>query len=268
MDKDLFASAYVPRWIEQLKALAEMALPEPWKFKEPELVRKNVDFVILERYINSVFSSQVIAYGNATSQNEADMRFCIREGYACFHTGLLSKRYKEIYGYLEKNRNDWAEQPYVLRGFIDDSHPFLKKVETLPLKPLTSIRMEQYGFRPDWPIRININHMLDDESNYGRIPEQIRSFANLPLLLQASVDMARKVAEFTPSIVVPQMYCGSIQNLLPICLTNPTKPDLAMTVTGMDNYYVGSTCITLEMAYCNARMLAVPTAPWLTALVE
>lgn len=31
---------------------------------------------------------------------------------------------------------------------------------------------------------------------------------------------------------------------------------------------IGSTCLTLEMAYNNARLLAKPTAPWLTDLVQ
>lgn len=268
MDKDLFTAAFVPKWSNQLKTLSDMALQEPWKFKNPESTRKNADYIVLEKYINNIFAAQVIAYGSAPSQNEADSHFCIRSGYACFHTGLLTKRYKEIYGYLEKNRNDWAPQEFVLRGFMDNSSPFLKKLEALPKKPFSNLLQEQFAFRPDWPIRVNVDHILDDAANYERIPETIRDFPNLPLLLQTGVEIARKTAEFIPSIIVPQFYGGTVQHLMPICLMNPSKPDLAMTISRMDGYYVGSTCITLEMAYCNARMLAVPTAPWLTALVE
>ncbi len=36
-----------------------------------------------------------------------------------------------------------------------------------------------------------------------------------------------------------------------------------MTLTIMDGYYLGNTCLTLEMAYLNARLLARPVAPWL-----
>lgn len=56
--------------------------------------------------------------------------------------------------------------------------------------------------------------------------------------------------------------------LLPVCLTNMVKPDLAMTLSVMDGYYLGNTCLTLEMAYLNARMIAHPTAGWLTDLVK
>ena len=36
----------------------------------------------------------------------------------------------------------------------------------------------------------------------------------------------------------------------------------------MDGYYIGHTCLTVQMAYQNARLLARPTAEWLTQLVE
>ena len=32
---DLFSFAYVPNWYSQLDMLAEMALPETWRFKNP-----------------------------------------------------------------------------------------------------------------------------------------------------------------------------------------------------------------------------------------
>ena len=41
-----------------------------------------------------------------------------------------------------------------------------------------------------------------------------------------------------------------------------------MTISRMEGFYAGNTCLTLEMAYSNARLLAVPTAPWLAELVE
>ena len=48
---DLFSFAYVPNWYSQLDMLAEMALPEPWRFKNPIYLTKNPDTPILERYI-------------------------------------------------------------------------------------------------------------------------------------------------------------------------------------------------------------------------
>ena len=38
---DLFSFAYVPNWYAQLDELAELALPEPWRFKNPMYLTKN-----------------------------------------------------------------------------------------------------------------------------------------------------------------------------------------------------------------------------------
>ncbi len=51
-------------------------------------------------------------------------------------------------------------------------------------------------------------------------------------------------------------------------MTNPDHPDLAMALSTMDGYYYGHTCLTLQMAYLNARLLVRPTASWLRDLVE
>lgn len=124
------------------------------------------------------------------------------------------------------------------------------------------------NFIPEWPIRVNVDHILGDEENLERIPAKIRKAKNLPLLLETAVELARRKAVVEPSIIVPQGYQNRLQYLLPVCLTNMVKPDLAMTLSVMDGYYLGNTCLTLEMAYLNARMIARPTAGWLTDLVK
>ena len=82
------------------------------------------------------------------------------------------------------------------------------------------------------------------------------------------MELARRKARLDWSIAVPQVFQSRIQYLLPIHLTRMDKPDLAMALSVMDGYYVGHTCLTLEMAYQNARLLARPTAWWLTELVS
>lgn len=63
---------------------------------------------------------------------------------------------------------------------------------------------------------------------------------------------------------VPQYYEGKIQLLLPLCLMSDDKPDVAIAVTKKDNSYQGHTCITLDMAYNNARLIAKPESNWLS----
>ena len=43
IETDLFEFAYVPDWYGQLEQLAEMALPEAWRFRKPQTECKNTD---------------------------------------------------------------------------------------------------------------------------------------------------------------------------------------------------------------------------------
>lgn len=75
--------------------------------------------------------------------------------------------------------------------------------------------------------------------------------------------MKRKV-ECNYKIAVPQYYEGKVQLLLPLCLIDPEKVDLVLVVTRRNNYYIGKTCLTLDMAYNNARLIAKPETSWLS----
>ena len=42
------------------------------------------------------------------------------------------------------------------------------------------------------------------------------------------------------------------------------RQDVAIAVTKKDNSYQGHTCLTLDMAYNNARLIAKPESTWLS----
>ena len=252
---DLFSFAYVPNWYSQLDMLAEMALPEPWRFKNPIYLTKNPDTPILERYIHAIFKKQLIDYKEERIPSNAERFFHIENEFCCFHTGLYTRRYKAIYACFDRNKKKDSMLEWYFRGFADELSPLLRQISPLPEKP--SYYMTQYGvnYNPEWPIRVNVDHILGDEENLSRIPAEIREAQNLPLLLETAVELARRKAVVEPSIVVPQGYQGRVQYLLPICLTDMEQPDLAMTLTIMDGYYLGNTCLTLEMSHFAGRVV-------------
>ena len=104
MQADLFDFAYIPRWYDELHELAQLALPEPWKFKQPETETANLETPILERYLQQVFRKQAVEYMNAQDPSEAINAFYLREGIACLHTGLFTNQYKAIYMCFERNK--------------------------------------------------------------------------------------------------------------------------------------------------------------------
>lgn len=265
---DLFTLAYIPNWYGQLDELAEIALPEPWCFRNPIYLAKNPYTPILERYIHTVFRKQAIDFNTENDPAKKERFFYVRNEAACFHTGLYTQHYKAIYACFDRNKKRDSLLEWYFRGFFDDVAPWMKYIEPLPQKPTYYMAQSGVNYNPEWSIRVNVDHILGDPDNLERLPAEIRAARNLPLLLETAVELARRKAVIEPSIVAPQGYQGKVQYLLPICLTDMQQPDLAMTLTIMDGYYLGNTCLTLEMAYLNARLLAKPVAPWLTALTK
>lgn len=84
--------------------LAEMALPEPWRFKNPIYLTKNPDTPILERYIHAIFKKQLIDYKDERNPSSAADYFHIENEFCCFHTGLYTRRYKAIYACFDRNK--------------------------------------------------------------------------------------------------------------------------------------------------------------------
>ena len=255
---DLFEFAYVPDWYGHLAELERLALPESWKFRKPSRETKNTDTPILERYIHTIFRKQVIDFNSESDPRKADSIFHLENECVCFHTGLYTPQYKGIYGYFERNNFSDSLRDWYFRGFCDELSPKLRYIEPLPQKPVYHMAQSGINFNPEWPIRVNVNHILGDEENLERIPAKIRKVKNLPLLFETAVELGRRKSVIEPGLVVPQGYQGRVQYLLPVYLTNMQKPDLAMTLTVMDGYYLGNTCLTLEIKFDSVLVLNGP----------
>jgi hypothetical protein len=77
------------------------------------------------------------------------------------------------------------------------------------------------------------------------------------------VDTSIKKVVANYKLAVPQYHEKKIQLLIPLFFENDNKPDLALVLTKKDGYYQGHTCLTLDMAYNNARLIAKPESNWL-----
>lgn len=101
---DLFSFAYVPGWYCQLDELTGLALPEPWRFWNPDYYTKNTDTPILKRYIYSIFKKQVIDFNEERNTEKAAGYLHVENEFVCFHTGLYTRRYKAIYDCFDWNK--------------------------------------------------------------------------------------------------------------------------------------------------------------------
>lgn len=108
-------------------------------------------------------------------------------------------------------------------------------------------------------------HIFGDAENFLRIPEAVRENPNKTMLFDGAVKRAKLMIDANYKTAVPQYYKGRIQLLIPICLVNESIPDLALVVNKnkAGSQYLGHTCLTLDMAYNNARLIARPDSAWL-----
>lgn len=67
-------------------------------------------------------------------------------------------------------------------------------------------------------------------------------------------------------LAIPHYYQDKIQLLIPLSFDNGDKPDVALVLDQLKNGdYLATTCLTLEMAYMDARLIAKPESNWLVA---
>lgn len=85
----------------------------------------------------------------------------------------------------------------------------------------------------------------------------------LQTFLKGAIDNAKERVRRSYKTAIPQYYNGYVQLLLPLCLTSPAQADLAITIERHDMFYRAATCITLDMAYNNARQITKQERDWL-----
>lgn len=252
--ENLFDFAYCRRPDDYLGELAALAAPEDW----------GANGSVLNNYLHHLFAKLAGDYNAAASGAERERLMLVRDDAACFNTGLYTERYEDIYCLFEPNRNAGA-QPWFLAGFCKASSPRLPEADVLPEPPRFFDDPVEliYDFR--LKIRLNKDHILGDERNLERIPEALRAPGQRMLLHRAfegAVAEAERRAASNYMLAVPQYFNGRIQLLLPLCLTGD-QPELALAIQRENGYYSARTCLTLDMAYNNARLIARPETTWI-----
>ena len=185
---------------------------------------------ILKNYLSFSFSRAVFLTERDVDQTApSNLPLVFDEDRCLFNTGLYTRRYETIYGLFEPNTKPDARQRWFLKGFFKESDPMLVSFEYLPCRVRFAEDPSELVFDYRLPIRSNIDHILGDEENLTRIPASLMGEGN---------------------------------SLLPLCLTGD-KPELALTIQREDGFYAARTCLTLDMAYNNARLICRPETSWI-----
>lgn len=249
-------------WYEKLNRLAGLALPEIWSYRTPNPGASNQKTPILENYIIHTFKRLAYEYNESNDEEEKASIFSQVDNALCFNTGLFTTTFENIYACFRKNKTPNRE-PWFLVCFSDTGDPFLRNFLNLPRRAQYFSKMSELIYDTHAELRVNTAHILQNENNRKRLPDSVKDSANLITLFNGAVDLAKKKVEANYKAAVPQFYDNQICFLLPICLTSTDWADLSLAVKWHDGYYTGHTCLTLDMAYNNARLIACPNSEWL-----
>lgn len=247
---DLFEFAFVPEVDKQLAGLAALAEQEDWSYHHTQ---HEHPYPILYNYVR---------YTYRKVGEESKIALSEDGQFACFNTGLVTPNQEPIYASFETNRREGA-QPWFFKDWFRKGQWELSKFPELP-------DLASYFDDPSYLVldtrkdfRVNVEHIIEDSKE--RFPEPYNSMENFQLqtFLKGAIDNAKERVRRNYKTAIPQYYRGQIQLLLPLCFSNPQRADLALVVERHSTFYRASTCLTLDMAYNNARQLTKPDRDWL-----
>ncbi len=264
-NENLFDFCRVYDWIKKLDELENIIIPERWSFVQENKEAKNKKNPILANYIIHTFKR----LHHVCERNEGDgekLLYC-ENGYLCFNIGLFTEHYERIFMLLKQEEKKEDDKKWSLVDFVKESDYRIFDFEFLPIKVPFIEKIDDLIYDTNLELRINSAHILSDENNISRLPETIRDKPNLQTLFDGAITQVKKKIEANYKIAVPQYYNGKTQLLLPLCLQDPNTVDIVLTVERKANSYAGRTCLTLDMAYNNARLVAKPETPWLARTV-
>lgn len=251
-------NCFTPNYPDQIESLLKLARPERWDYLHDQ---QDVKHKILVNYIDHTYMrlkilNEKFPDGNYMFSNEKN---------SCFNTGLFTPNFEPIYALLGRNDPKYKAK-WKLIGFYKESSRELGSISPLPERAHYFDSVEDLIYDTKHELRVNIDHILEDERNKQRIPEAYRNAPNLAMLFKgAALNFAKiRIMENYKS-AVPQYFNGKIQFLIPISLGDPSVVDLSLAVGLKDGIYTGHTCLTLDMAYNNARLIAKPESDWLVS---
>lgn len=255
-NSELFNFAFFPNWEKSIEYLAEnFADKEQWDFSGS--TAKN--YPILKNYIEHYFRRL---------RQEKKVSFTPDNKFACFNTGLVTDNLEDIYAFFEEYKLPRpASSPFCFKGFYKKSDNIILRHFSSNMPDVANFfeKPELLLFNPKCELIADIEHIIKD--NISRFPPHLQTAddAELRRQIYGAIEEVKKRVRTNYKIAVPQCYDGKMQLLLPICLTaGSPNPDLALVAYRLnDHTYTARTCLTLRMAYNNARLIVKPQSSWL-----
>ncbi len=240
-----------------LRRLGGDAIPEKWQYAS---YTSGIVNPILKSYLE-----------NTLDRLEYEGKLILENNKMIFNTGLISRFYKEIYVICDVDAEADSSFPSFTnpRYCFETDDLFRDNFHEKPLMATFFKEFDEVVFDSNLEIDLQDAHIFIDNKN--RVGESLRSIGLLDesmiqMLFEKGVDNARVLARRNYKLVIPQYWrkTRSIQFLMPIYLSKEfTRPNAALVLERRNNRYKGTTVLTLDMAYQNARLIATPDSFWL-----
>ena len=249
----LFEFAFIPDMNTRLGELADMAMPENWNYRHTNSLQPHP---ILYNYLHHTFM-----------RLKDENKICEIQNWACFNTGLVTENQEEIFALFELNKKTETTTKWFFQQFCRESDRNLLRFGRLPSIANYFEDPAELLYDTRLDLRKNLDHIID--KNQDRFPAPFNDASNsdskhqLRIALDGAIDHAIKRIKRNYKTAVPQFYENTIQLLMPLCFRSNVRADLALVVYKQGNVYLASTCLTLDMAYNNARLIARPDNEWL-----
>lgn len=232
-----------------------MADKEAWDFSDSATKNNS----ILKNYLEFTFRKL---------QQEKKIAFTSDNKFACFNTGLVTENLEDIFAFFEEYKNPGTfTTPFCFKAFLKKSDNNILRYFSHSIPDVANFfdKPELLIFNPKCDLIPDLDHIIGD--NLSRFPPHLQGAddAELRRQLVGAIDEIKKKIRSNYKIAVPQYYDNKIQLLLPLCLTSGSpNPDLALVIHKLnDSTYTARTCLTLKMAYNNARLIVKPQSNWL-----
>ena len=257
MSQELFDFAFIPNYEVAISYLAEnLAEQEPWDFNNPSTKK----FPILKNYLEHTYRKLKV---------ERKITFTSDNKFATFNTGLTTDSQEDIFAFFEEshNTNPRFTTPFCFKAFLkkSDNQILTHFASNLPDVANYFNNPELLIFNPRHDLIPDIDHIIGD--NISRFPSPIQSLdsSEIRRRLVGSIEEVKKRVRTNYKLAVPQYYNKHTQLLLPLNLTSGSpNPDLALVVYKLNTTtYTARTCLTIDMAYNNARLIVKPQSEWL-----
>lgn len=264
LNQDLYQFAAFPKGWDDFRTLVTVAKTESWAFKRPAEGIQFYDIDILVYYLMEVFRRAVIKTNTASDFQTAGRYLLMKNGIACFHTGLYTQGDEAIYMLFGKNDRANAKRPWIFKRYVWGNDPALDAAMPRPEYPAYRSAELYKEFDPYSQVYIDFHAVTAGLERQGNVPSRLCDPNEMRQLLIKSVDKGRHRAKGKPNYAPLIAQTRGMKFILPVYVTQEEMLEWVIVLeAGQNNGYLAQKLLPVKQAYLEARLVGPIKTGWL-----